>query len=139
MILGTRTDGQAILHETFVHELGISLPNLVPVSPHFMEGPIAHCPRGSQHIIMLCYRFTSLDFFKRVESYLEYHEKKPELITVGDLFDIIGLWNLLKQILSTHSPPAFQVPILASGPYRELLVALAHTHEVAWLGAGVNP
>jgi hypothetical protein len=81
-ILGARTDGRAVLHETFVHELGISPPNLVPVSPHFMEGPIAHYPRGPQHIVMLHYCFTYLDFFERVESYLEYH-KKPELNNGG--------------------------------------------------------
>jgi hypothetical protein len=58
---------------------------------------------------------------------------------VGDRFDIISLQNLLKQILPARSPPAFQVPIPASGLYRELLVTLAHTHEVARLGARVNP
>jgi hypothetical protein len=69
-ILGPRTDGRKILLETFMHELGVTLPDFLLVTQHFSEVPIARYPRGSQYLIMQRYRFPSLNFFERVESYL---------------------------------------------------------------------
>jgi hypothetical protein len=122
-----------------MHELGVTLPDFLLVTQHFSEGPIARYPRGSQYIVMQHYQFPSLDFFKRIESYLKYRERRPDFIDIESRFNVMGLRNLLKQILSAHSPPAFQVPIPSSGSYRDLLVTVAQTHEVVRYGARVNP